>query len=140
MSNNDKRPKSTFFLNLDLLNILSIYLERNNIICDSKELSPLEYVWRNISHKPYTKHEFIDELIRNDYCVKTTSDADDDLNSELMRLGFKRNAWFHIFLRVILRYIIKQVDFYKVLIQYVAPKDTQLLLLKYQSQACTLNC
>jgi hypothetical protein len=92
MSNNDKRPKSTFFLNLDLLNILSIYLERNNIICDSKELSPLEYVWRNISHKPYTKHEFIDELIRNDYCVKTTSDADDDLNSELMRLGFKRNA------------------------------------------------
>ena len=91
------RQKSNERPNQALLATFEAYLQRNNINCTMADLEPLNYLWKDLQHRFYTKEAFVSEFVRNDYNVRQSTSKEEDLEAELARQGFRRNAWFCIF-------------------------------------------
>jgi hypothetical protein len=56
--------------NLSLL--IYQYLNNKGVTCREANIDHLDYIWANIKYKPYSKEEFIDELVKNDIILKHT--------------------------------------------------------------------
>jgi hypothetical protein len=86
------RQKSNERPNQALLATFEAYLQRNNINCTMADLEPLNYLWKDLQHRFYTKEAFVSEFVRNDYNVRQSTSKEEDLEAELARQGFRRNA------------------------------------------------